>query len=222
MGWLWGANEPSEPNSASSNTNSDPLRDLDPSLRDFLNTDSPSTYKPTPSPSPPKPHPGTTPDTDASIAEALTDNSTSATSKSSSTTSAAPSAYSDGRYADLWSTYRPLAVVENEGKSDHEKLMDVLEGYKQRKSDIAGAALENCALEQGAVGECLKTGGWMKRMTMCREENRAFERCYVMQSVCWIIIIIIIILRLVFEYRWLDRLSTRFAQCYTTPFDLSP
>lgn len=74
--------------------------------------------------------------------------------------------------------------MEDEAKSDQEKLIDVLEGYKQRKAEVARAALENCALEQGEVSECFKTGGWMKRMTMCREENRGFERCYVMQSVC--------------------------------------
>lgn len=50
---------------------------------------------------------------------------------------------------------------------------------------IGRAALENCALEQSEVNECIKNGGWMKRMTLCRQENKAFERCYVMQSVCF-------------------------------------
>lgn len=59
----------------------------------------------------------------------------------------------------------------------------MLEGYKQRKKEISRAALENCAFEQGDINECYKSGSWMKRMMLCREENRAFERCYLMQSV---------------------------------------
>ncbi len=60
----------------------------------------------------------------------------------------------------------------------------MLQNYKVRKSEIARAALENCALEQGDVNECIKNGGWVKRMTMCREEHKVMNRCYLMQSVC--------------------------------------
>lgn len=93
------------------------------------------------------------------------------------------SLYPDGRYAHLWRTYKPLSVIEAETKSDQEKLLDVLEGYKERKAQIGRAAVENCVEEQLAVNECYETGAWRERLTMCRGENRAFERCYVMQSV---------------------------------------
>ena len=61
--------------------------------------------------------------------------------------------------------------------------MDVLEGYKSRKAMIGKAALENCALEQAAMSDCYMHGSWMSKMTMCREENAAFTRCYTMQAV---------------------------------------
>ena len=61
--------------------------------------------------------------------------------------------------------------------------MDVLEGYKARKAMIAKAALENCTLEQEAVNDCYKKGSWGDTMTMCRPENRSFQRCYTMQAV---------------------------------------
>lgn len=73
--------------------------------------------------------------------------------------------------------------MEAESKSDQEKLLDVLEGYKERKAQIGRAAVENCVEEQLAVNECYETGAWKDRLTMCRGENRAFERCYIMQSV---------------------------------------
>ncbi|KAL8725699.1 MAG: hypothetical protein Q9181_006310 [Wetmoreana brouardii] len=68
-------------------------------------------------------------------------------------------------------------------KSDQEKLMDVLEGYKDRRAMIGKAALENCTLEQAAVNDCYKKGTWGDTMTMCRPENQAFTRCYVMQAI---------------------------------------
>lgn len=173
MGWF----SSSKPDPSSTSATADPLRNLDPELRAFLEQESPVKYKPTsappppPEPSPPKPAP-------------------SALLTSINPTSSSPvpsqSLYPDGRYAHLWTTYRPLAEVENETKTDQEKLLDVLDGYKQRKADIGRAALENCALEQQAITDCFKSGGVKARMTMCRQENREFERCYTLQSVCWI------------------------------------
>ena len=93
------------------------------------------------------------------------------------------SLYPDGRYAHLWTSYKPLSVIEAESKSDQEKLLDVLEGYKDRKAQIGRAAVENCVEEQMTLNDCWDKGRWTDRMTMCRKENRAFERCYIMQSV---------------------------------------
>ena len=76
-------------------------------------------------------------------------------------------------------------MIEDEGKSDQEKLANVLEQYKERKVMIGRAALENCSLEHAEINECMNNGSWTKRMSLCRAENRAFERCYVMQSVCF-------------------------------------
>lgn len=179
MGWLWGASKADpDPNSSTSPStspsNSDPFRDLDPSLRDFLATE--PTHNPPNPPLPPSSPPTNTttttaPDAPLSSPPALPD--------------APPMIYPDGRYADLWSSYRPLAIVESEVQTDQEKLLDVLDGYKTRKERIAQAALENCALEQGEVNDCFRKGSWARRVTMCSEENRGFERCYLMQSVCF-------------------------------------
>lgn len=38
-------------------------------------------------------------------------------------------------------------------------------------------------MEQSAVDECFRGGGWAKRLGMCSEEQRGFERCFLMQSV---------------------------------------
>ena len=165
MGWLWDSNSQKD---ASAST--DPFRDLDPSLRDFLEKESPVKYKPATSP----PSPSTSP------AQAVT-----AASETSPPSPAVPSAslYPDGRYAHLWKTYKPLSEVENATKTDQERLLDILHGYKERKAHIARTALENCSLEQLEVNDCFNGGGLKARMTMCRAENRKFERCYLSQTV---------------------------------------
>lgn len=179
MGWFWGS-----PSDGESNGAKDPLRDLDPSLRAFLAKESPVKYN-TMSSSPsatlaavPIPQP-------ASSSQTTTATATSPSPASQQTESPAPSAslFPDGRYAHLWKTYTPQTEVEASGKSDQEKINDVLEGYNQRKAEIGRAALENCALEQGDVNECFRTGGVRARLTMCRAENRRLDRCYVMQAV---------------------------------------
>lgn len=165
MGWLWGKSDPPK------SSDSDPLRDLDPSLRDFLSKESPVKY--TPAPPPPAPPPETTTPAPSREAE-----------PSSTPVVPAESLYPDGRYAHLWTSYKSLSAIEAESKSDQEKLLDILEGYKERKAQIGRAAVENCVEEQLAVNDCYDTGRWRDKLMMCRGENRAFERCYIMQSVC--------------------------------------
>lgn len=171
MGWFW--EKPSPPKSS----DTDPLRDLDPSLRDFLSKESPIKYKPAPA-SPPPPPQVAPPE---------------ASEKPSSTPTTPPvppeSLYPDGRYAHLWTSYKSLAAIENENKSDNEKLQDVLDGYKQRKAQIGRAAVENCVEEHMAIDDCYDNGSYARTMAMCRPENRAFERCYTMQSVCWALLV---------------------------------
>jgi hypothetical protein len=168
MGWLdnWFSSPP--------NSGVDPLQKLDPKLREFLQRESPIKYSsstdqtqaqaaaPAPQPQPIADAPNSLEQQPAVPRESL---------------------YQDGRYAHLWKNYKPQAAVDAETKSDHEKLMDVLDAYKDRKAEIGKAALENCALEQVDWTECMKSGSVTARMTMCRDEVRKFERCYKMQSV---------------------------------------
>ncbi|KAL8695886.1 MAG: hypothetical protein Q9201_007918 [Fulgogasparrea decipioides] len=181
MGWFSGWTDNSK--RPSKCNNNDPLRDLDPSLRDFLEKESPVKYQTfaTPRPPPPPPTHNTLPET---VPQTSNNASPTTTTSDPQKPSVPPeSLFPDGRYAHLWSTYRPRAEIENTTKSDQEKLMDVLEGYKDRRAMIGKAALENCALEQAAVNDCYTKGSWGDTMTMCRAENQAFTRCYTMQSV---------------------------------------
>ncbi|KAI4250202.1 MAG: hypothetical protein L6R40_000375 [Gallowayella cf. fulva] len=149
MGWFsgWFGSSSSSNNSSIS----DPLRDLDPSLRDFLEKESPVKYQPSaPPPLAPKP---TNEPTDST-------STTSTTTENSAPLVPPESLYQDGRYAHLWSTYKSRNEVEAATKSDQEKLMDVLEGYKSRKAMIGKAALENCALEHLALSDCYMSGNW--------------------------------------------------------------
>ncbi|KAI9725904.1 MAG: hypothetical protein M1828_002231 [Chrysothrix sp. TS-e1954] len=93
----------------------------------------------------------------------------------------AESLFPDGRYAHLWRTYKSAAQVEAEGKSDAERLSDVLHAYTARKHELKLAALENCASAQINLHNCFKSGRWKTRMMMCKEENRELERCVRLQ-----------------------------------------
>lgn len=168
MGWFWG-----DSNDGDKDKSQDPLKNLDPSLREFLKKESPVKYDSTKSAD-------TTVSSQAKSPELTSTNTTEDPTKPSVPSQ---SLYQDGRYAHLWKTYQPQAEVEQAAKSDAEKIQDVIEGYKYRKAEIGRAALENCALEQWDVNECFRSGGWQARLTMCREENRKLERCYTMQGV---------------------------------------
>ncbi|ORY55478.1 uncharacterized protein BCR38DRAFT_452403 [Pseudomassariella vexata] len=155
MGW-WGS-------LWSSSSTQDPLSKLDPKLREFLEKESPVKYKSQPAAKPQSAHaPQTTCRDKPTVPK--------------------ESEFQDGRYAHLWKNYRPLAEVENETKSDHEKLMDVLEGYKERRSQIGRAALENCAMEQFDWRTCMMNPSVSERMTLCRTQVRKFEKCYMTQT----------------------------------------
>lgn len=165
----------------------DPLAKLDPKLRDFLEKESPVKYTPA---TPPAPTTTTTTQQDV--------NSLPTEAPRAAAVPAA-SLYQDGRYADLWKTYRPLADIEAETASDHDKLMSVLESYKGRKEAIGKAALENCSELQEEWVHCMKHGKWEDQLQMCRHQVRRFERCYTMQAV-----------RQKHVYLWLGSQLTRF------------
>lgn len=153
---------------------SDPLGSIDPKVRDFLQRESPVKYE-------------AKVDAEARTAEAHAQTSAAASIPVQEGESAPKvpkeSLFQDGRYAHLWKGYRSRGDVENENKTDHEKLMDVLEGFKDRKQMIAQAALENCAIQQDEWINCMKHGDWEDRLQMCRKQVQRFERCYTMQNV---------------------------------------
>lgn len=170
MGWFWGSSDDND------GGKKDAFQDLDPSLREFLKKESPVKYEPAPT----KP---TAPSVPAPSPQPRQSDSNTNPDGSSKPKIPPQSLFQDGRYAEYWESYRPQVDIEAEVKTDQEQISDVIEGYKYRKSEIGRAALENCALEQWDVSECFKNGGWASRMTMCRVENRKFDRCFMMQSV---------------------------------------
>lgn len=160
MGWFWG------------DSKNDPVKQLDPGLRQFLEQETPDKYVPAPDVKQPASAP-----TQSSEPQEPAD--------SSKPKVPAASLYQDGRYADLWKTYKPPANVdEDAGVHGAER---VIEKYKERGDTVQRAAMENCALEHEALTYCFQTGNWRKqlesRITMCSAQNGAFSRCFTTQSV---------------------------------------
>lgn len=175
MGWFWGTSKPE-------GATNDPYSKLDPALRDFLEKESPLKYKDTlPGQQPQQPEQ----DYRAQLGldtPGITQDNQNAPPKQNRPAVPPESLYQDGRYADLWKTYRPEKEIASASKSDQDRMRDVFDAYSDRKAAIGRAAIENCVMEQIAEKECFMHGSWMKRMGMCKEENRAFLRCYEMQS----------------------------------------
>ena len=162
MGWFWGDNT------------SDPVKKLDPGLREFLEQETPDQYVPAPDLKQPAPTPSPAHSPEPQEAD-----------ESSKPKVPAASLYQDGRYADLWKTYKPPSNVDSTpGKRGAER---VIEQYKEHGDTVQRAAMENCALENEALALCFQTGNWKKqiesRLTMCSAENATFSRCYQTQSV---------------------------------------
>ena len=178
MGWLWGSND------TANGTKQDPYSKLDPALRDFLEKESPLKYKETQPAQQQRPE-TSEPDYRAQIGldkPGLTQENQNALPSQNKPSTPPESLYQDGRYAHLWKTYRPEAEIATASKSDQDRMRDVFDAYSDRKAAIGRAAIENCVFEQLAEKECFMHGSWSQRMGMCRHENRAFLRCYEMQS----------------------------------------
>ncbi|KAK5163104.1 uncharacterized protein LTR77_010888 [Saxophila tyrrhenica] len=173
MGWFW-----------DSKPAGDTYSKLDPSLKDFLDKESSSqnaTTQPVPrSGEVPRSAEGASTTYRSQIGLPTSPNTPS--DQQAQPSVPAESLFQDGRYAHLWATYRPQSSVEAAGKTDQDRLADVVDSYRDRKAAIGRAALENCVMEQMAEKECFSTGGWKKMMGMCRKENKDFNRCYTMQS----------------------------------------
>lgn len=161
MGW-W-------PSIFGGDKSADPLNQLDPKLREFLEKESPIKHH--------NSQPASTPQNAAppAVASPQGEEEKPAVPKQS--------LYQDGRYAHLWKNYRPQAEVEAEAMTDHDRLMTVLDGYQERKSQITKVAMENCAESQEDWINCMKYGKWEDQVQMCRHQVRKFEKCYTMQSV---------------------------------------
>ncbi|KAI9885446.1 MAG: hypothetical protein M1823_002752 [Watsoniomyces obsoletus] len=171
MGWFWGTSTTtSSTTNAPKESPNNPVGQLDPSLREYVQDESPGAYIPIAS-------------SQTKEAPSYRDQLPRVEPAQWSESGVPPQAlYQDGRYAKIWETYKPLEEIEAANKTDQEKLLDIVEGWKERKAQISRAALENCSLEQIAVSDCFRFGGWGSRMTMCRAENKTFERCYVTQA----------------------------------------
>ncbi|KAF2815226.1 uncharacterized protein BDZ99DRAFT_459156 [Mytilinidion resinicola] len=167
MGW-WGSSS-----NGDGSSQNDAIGKLDPSLREFLDKESTVEYTPKPpSPTPKEPILSAPPDPIPSPPK----------TEESKPKVPRESLFPDGRYAHLWKNYEPLSSIEARGKSDQERLSDVVEAYNDRRASVGRVASENCALEVLAVQDCYKSGSYMKKMMLCRDENRAQNRCLEMQA----------------------------------------
>ncbi|KAF7193397.1 hypothetical protein HII31_05272 [Pseudocercospora fuligena] len=183
MGWFgsW---------SGAGDSTNDPYNKLDPRLRDFLEKESPSHQAggPADSPSRSAPVSQTTDAAPNTYRSQLGLNSAGVGFKNPETipedrpSVPTESLFQDGRYAHLWKNYRPQTEVEGAGKTDQDRLADVITEYKNRKADIGRAALENCVEYQLAERDCLTNGSLWRKMSMCRAESKEFNRCYTMQA----------------------------------------
>lgn len=159
MGWPWGS--------------SDNADKLDPSLRDFLKKEAPTGPRPN-LPAPPKEKP----------AEAPAPQPTPAPAADPDKPAVPPeSLFQDGRYAHLWKNYTPQKVLNDRGKSEQDRLRDIVDSFNDRQASIGRIATENCALEYMEQYECFQNPkSWVSLGTLCNNESRKFNRCYDMQS----------------------------------------
>ncbi|KAL7779330.1 hypothetical protein CFE70_008833 [Pyrenophora teres f. teres 0-1] len=165
MGWIW-----------SSDSNANGQDQLDPSLRDFLKKEAPTGPKPT-LPSAPKEKPAAPPTWTQSQQQPQTP------TQPEKPFVPPQSQFQDGRYADLWKNYTPQDILNNRGKSEQDRLRDLVDAYNDRKASIGRVAMENCALEYMEQFECFRhPTTWWSKGTMCIAESRKFNRCYDIQS----------------------------------------
>ncbi|KAI9376721.1 hypothetical protein BJX61DRAFT_488993 [Aspergillus egyptiacus] len=158
MGWFWGSSD-----------NEDPVKKIDPGLRQYLENETPKEYVPG----------------SQSIAEQVkaaqsghhVQNDSAAPSESSQPPVPSASLYPDGRYAHLWKTYKPS--VEKEVTP-----AQMVADNKVRRNTVRNAALENCALENEAMfrgvlsDDASASEKLYSKMTMSSDVRRQFSRCY--------------------------------------------
>lgn len=178
MGWIWGESSPKE---------TDPTKQLDSGLQNYLEQEAPAKYTPTTAIEPP-PQPSSSRTSSQGLKEQSTppQPSPEASADPTDDKTAVPSAslFPDGRYSHLWKGYQPLSEIEGITLAKAEQAVDQ---SKRQKDVLNRAALENCSVEHEGLSTCYQTGDFQQRMkarmTMCRAENREFSKCYTMQAV---------------------------------------
>lgn len=183
MGWFsfGGSSAPAD--------DGNPTADLDPSLKKFLDEQSPKPYTTT------APTGGTDNNVDINAPASIFGQPKNDTAGGSASVGndegsgvGVPQAslFSDGRYAHLWKTYKPLysnqqqqhktaldqqtttttiaspslpSESPSQATSEPSNAERVIDHFKRRKESLNDAALENCAEEHEALTLCFKTGG---------------------------------------------------------------
>jgi len=172
--WIW-----SPSSSSSSSSSSDPVKRLDPSLREFLEKESP---KPHTSP-PAKEETSWLKEAESKIPQSSSPAPSTQSAEVAEDKPAVPpeSLFPDGRYAHIWKHYKPLHEVEDATKTTQDRLHDIYDVHHARKSSTATAARENCVFYELAYQDCLSSTSWNSKLFMCTTENRALSRCVDMQ-----------------------------------------
>ena len=165
MGWFWWQ----------TNDQNDPTKSLSRDLKDFLKDQQPRPYVPANPPKPsaepverPQKIPPALPDTNKTFEDRPVPQE---------------SLFPDGRYKDIWKTYTPQDQITATTMTPLDR---IIAARKDRKAMIHRAALENCAFEEEIQRNCFSSGDFKNRararMTMCRQETRAFNRCFQLQA----------------------------------------
>jgi hypothetical protein len=154
------------------NKSDDPLANLDPELRKFLEKEAPKAQS--------NPAQATKATTAVNQSQQLKQFPNSRPTESSIPRVPPQSQFQDGRYAHLWKTYTP--GVETEALSDGEVLKNLTKSFQWRKQEIGKVALENCAFEALAEQDCWKRGSIGQKLWLCRDETQALDRCTTLQA----------------------------------------
>ena len=173
MGWF--SNSPSDSSDKGDNGNgksTDTFGHLRPDVREYLEREAP--IKPSRNQ---VPVPGS-----ASTRELESEGESAGQEKSEFD----PTVYSKygKKYADIWAQSRPQAIIEAEYRTPSMAINDVYQSYRDRKSAIGAAAMENCVFQQLALQDCYSSGGKLAKLTACTAENDALQDCFKSQQVC--------------------------------------
>ncbi|KAF8445346.1 hypothetical protein BGX38DRAFT_1094544 [Terfezia claveryi] len=165
MSWFFGSPSSSppppegkDPSPTPTPTPKDPIASLEPSLREYLqsqytksrtttsstSTSASSNIPPSPSNNPPP-----------------TNN---------------PSSYGT-RYSHLWATYQPPYTTITPA-TEQEALTTIMRAHHTRKTLLTRTALENCSEIELALHECYRSGGLKGRLTNCSKQAKQLDDCY--------------------------------------------